>query len=98
MEEFINIANPWDTPTRNRPFFRVSKKPVYVNGEFRVYRVGISYKDYLHCKGTQALTELAGINRGLIDALAKDELPDSKTDLHNHYHFLRCKEMMEKVA
>lgn len=75
------ILNTWSTVT-SRQDFEV-KKPVYENGDYRIYKLWD--KNYLYTFKSVAINQLAGLNIPHLDSLAENKRPVGK---YSSAHFL----------
>ncbi len=72
MKEII-VQNPWFPKME----YRIKDKPLYTNGDFSIYQLFIDSYLYVY-QDRLAVSNLAGINKAHIDALANSKRPDGQ--------------------
>lgn len=84
----IRLLNPFAfwLERKERRFREIEDKPVYVNGEYRSYKVDKDY--YVTCRRNLIVTETTGIPRFLIDRLVEGREPED----YRKHHYLRMLE------
>lgn len=69
------ILNTWRSKPERKEYFGVGS-PVYENGDFKIYH---QYSDcWLYTYKNIAITQLAGLNKDLLNRLANKERPEGQ--------------------
>lgn len=85
----MEIINTWQTDEIVKKFFTVYK-PVYVNGDFAIYKQ--ADKVFLYTYKNLSINQLAGLNKSHVDNLANNHRPEDE------YQFIydRAMKIIEK--
>lgn len=70
------ILNVWGTTSTKVDYFYYLGSPIYANGDYRIFRQFSN--SYLYTYKNIAITQLAGLNKPLLDSIAKRERPSTK--------------------
>lgn len=78
----MKLLNPFAfyLERKERRFYEVGTKPVYVNGPYATYR--FDNKWFVTCRGNIIVTETTGIPKDLIDALVEGKRPTDYSRFH----------------
>lgn len=84
----IRVLNPFAFILERRElhFYELKTKPVYENGEYKVFKYADRY--YVTCRKNLIVSETTGIPKVLIEALVAGKEPDDYTK----YHYRRMQE------
>ncbi len=79
----IKVLNPFAfiLERRESRFYELKTKPVYENGEYKVFRYADRY--FVTCRKNLIVSETTGIPKGLIEALVAGKEPEDYT---KHYY------------
>jgi hypothetical protein len=82
IDQINKILNPWRSTKDNKVYYEL-KEPVYVNGDYEIYR---QYSDsYVYSYKGIAFNNLAGYNKEHLDRVASRRVP---TGEYNSQTFL----------
>ncbi len=86
----MNFLNPWRSNVKDKYYYNLdAERCAYKNGDFAVYRTGVSH---IYTYKNIAINELVGLNKQHVDNLAADVRPDDK----NQFAFDRAKAVIEE--
>lgn len=91
MNEQIRLLNPFSIKLEINPFMTTNSSPVYINGDFRVYK--FSNKHFLHTFKNIIIAELGAINKDVINNVKNDIIPPLG-DGKRYHQYDRPKEAM----
>ena len=83
MNNNITLLNPFSVMLKKHPFMQVSNKPIYQNGNYRIYAAWEGH--YVHTFKNIVIAQRGAANTNLVDDLASDNKPTNESDLFHNY-------------
>lgn len=83
MKHTTTLINPFSVSLKKHPFMEVNSKPIYENGNYRIYKYYNNH--FVHTFKNIVITERGAANIPLMEGLKADIKPKSEADLYHDY-------------
>lgn len=79
----ITLLNPFSVSLEKYPFLNIEGKPIYVNGDYKIY--SYRHKHYLHTYKNIVFAERCAPNKDMINNLINDHKPQAEVQAYFDY-------------
>lgn len=83
MNPTTTLLNPFSVSLKKYPFMEVTSKPIYENGNYRIYKQWDNH--FVHTFKNIVIGQRCAANKSLIDGLKNDIKPKGESDLYHDY-------------
>lgn len=81
--EKLTVLNPFSVSLQKYPFMEVPKKPVYSNGDYKIY--AYFERHYVHTFKNIVIAERGKANTDMVEGLINDIRPTDEGRLYHDY-------------
>lgn len=83
MEQKVTLLNPFSVELKKHPFMEVNNRPVYENGDYRIYKY--LHEHFIHTYKNIVIAQRCAANTDLINNLIADNKPTDEAALYHQY-------------